>query len=86
MQNSAVVCKMKCHSVPEGDAITSNPQTVRLGAVWEPDPATRATPENAVFGNATPWGEFHAGIAPPEAKRFFKPGKSYYVTFTEAPD
>jgi hypothetical protein len=26
------------------------------------------------------------GIANPAAKEFFKTGKKYYVTFTEAPD
>jgi hypothetical protein len=45
-----------------------------------------AASENAIFGKATPWGETVMGIANPAAVRFFKPGKKYYVTFTEAPD
>lgn len=79
-----VVAKMQCHSVP--DVITDQPQGVRLGAVYEPDEGKRQLPENAVFGKATPWGEIQMGIANPAAKEFFKPGKKYYVTFTEAPD
>jgi hypothetical protein len=82
----SVVCKMKCHVAPVGEAITNNPQTVRLGAVFEPDMGVRELPENAVFGNATPWGEFAAGIAPAASKALFVPGRSYYVTITEAPD
>lgn len=82
----SVVCKMKCHVVPQGDEITDQPQTVQLGAVYEPDEGKKQLPENAVYGKYTPWGEFKAGIANPNAKAFFKPGKSYYVTFTEAPD
>lgn len=82
-----VVCKMKCHVAPSGDAITDESvQTVQLGAVYEPDEGKRQMPENAVFGKWTPWGEFKAGIGSPTAKEFFKPGKHYYITFTEAPD
>lgn len=80
----SVVCKMQCHAVPE--VITEEPQGVRLGAVWEPDEGQRALPENAVFGKYTPWGDIQLGIANPAAKEFFKAGKKYYVTFTEAPD
>lgn len=86
MSESKVVFKMTCHDVPVGDAITDAVQSIRLGAVYEPDPGKREIPENAIFGNATPWGELKAGIAPAAAKRFFKPGKSYYLTVTEAPD
>lgn len=81
-----VVCKLKCHETPSPDEISDLPQAVRLGAVWEPDEGKRELPENAVFGKYTPWGEARLGIANPAAKAFFKPGKSYYVTFTEAPD
>lgn len=79
-----VVCKMRCHEAPENPS--EAPEKVRLGAVWEPDEAKRELPENALFGKATPWGEIVLGIANPDAKRFFRPGKSYYVTFSEAQD
>lgn len=82
----SVVCKMQCHVVPGGDEITDYPQAVNFGAVWIPDDDERAKPENAVFGKATPWGTMNLGIANPEAKKFFVPGKKYHVTFTEAPD
>ena len=74
---------MKCREVPA--VIEECAQKIALGAVYEADPDKRA-PENAIFGNATPWGEVVMGITNPEAKKFFKNGKSYYVTFTEAPD
>lgn len=80
----SVVCKMQCHAVPS--EITDQPQAVRLGAVYEPDEGKRQLPENAVFGKATPWGEMTMGIANPAAKEFFKAGKKYYITLTEAPD
>lgn len=82
----SVICKMKCHAAPQGDEINDQPQAVTLGAVWEPDEGQRHMPENAVYGKYTPWGEFKVGIANPAAKEFFKPGKSYYLTITEAPD
>ena len=82
----SVVMKMQCHEAPQGDAINSATQAVRFGAVYQPDLGERNKPENAIFGNATPWGELRAGIANPDAKAFFRPGKSYYVTITEAPD
>ena len=83
----SVVCKMKCHMAPFGDNLTDDSvQTVELGAVYEPDAGQRLLPENAVFGKFTPWGSFKAGIGNPEAKKFFQPGKKYYVTFSEAPE
>lgn len=83
----SVVCKMQCHEVPAGEAATDESvQTIRLGAVYEPDEGRRQLPENAVFGKWTPWGEFKAGIGNPAAKQFFTPGKKYYITITEAPD
>jgi hypothetical protein len=82
----SVVAKMQCHITPSSEDITEHPQEVRFGAVWTPDEGERAKPENALFGNATPWGEIRLGIANPLAKEFFKQGKQYYVTFTEAPD
>lgn len=83
----SVVCKMRCNTAPAEDrAADDSVQTVQLGAVYEPDDGKRAMPENAVFGKWTPWGEIKMGIGNPAAKEFFKPGKSYYCTFTEAPD
>jgi hypothetical protein len=82
----SVVCKMQCHAVPQGEEITDYPQAVVFGAVWIPDEDERSKPENAVFGKATPWGDMKLGIANPAAKEWFKPGKKYHVTFTEAPD
>lgn len=84
--STSIKCKMKCHVAPVGDQITDCVQTVRLGAVYEPDLGQRELPENAVFGNATPWGEFVAGIGPAASKQLFQPGKSYYITISEAPD
>lgn len=81
-----VVCKMQCNAVPQGDSITDDVQTVALGAVYEQDEGKRALSENAIFGKYTPWGEIKMGIANADAKRFFTPGKKYYVTFTDAPD
>lgn len=84
--SNQVVMKMKCHAAPAADEINSTPQQIRFGAVYEPDQGERDKAENAVFGNATPWGELKAAIANPDAKRMLKVGKSYYVTLTEAPD
>lgn len=82
-----VVCKMQCNEVPVGDSREdTSVQAIGLGAVWEPDEGKRQQPENAVFGKFTPWGSFRAGIASPDAKKFFQPGKKYYITITEAPD
>lgn len=82
-----VVCKMQCNEVPpEGHLDDDSVQPVGLGCVYESDQGKRELPENAVFGKYTPWGSFRAGIGNPAAKKFFKPGKKYFVTFTEAPD
>jgi hypothetical protein len=82
-----VVCKMQCNEVPaEANLQDDSVQSIGLGCVYEPDEGKRQLPENAVFGKYTPWGSFRAGIGNPAAKQFFKPGKKYYVTFTEAPD
>jgi hypothetical protein len=54
---------------------------IRLGAVYGGDG------EDKHFSDATPSGECWMQInAGRPAARFFKPGKRYYVTFTEAPD
>ncbi len=82
----SVVCKMQCHNVANGEPITDQAQKVSFGAVYESDEERRQLPENAVFGKYTPWGDINLGIGNPAAKEFFKPGKRYLVTFTEAPD
>ncbi len=80
----SVIAKMQCQEVPA--AIDESVQKVAFGAVYEPDNGKRELPENAIFGKATPWGSVVMGVANPEAKKFFKQGKRYYITFTEAPD
>lgn len=79
---TAVRAKMECRglgqSSPSG-AITR----VDLGCVYSDKDKT----ENAKFTKYTPWGSCEMGIdADAPAAEFFKPGKKYYVTFTEAPD
>jgi len=46
------------------------------------------TGENADFTAATPYGTVRLGIYPVDrpAAAFFKPGKTYYLDFTEAPE
>jgi hypothetical protein len=88
---SRVVAKMQCHESPEPGTYADNNEDakkVRLGAVYEAfkSEEERAASENAIFGKYTPWGECVMGITNPVALAFFKPGKKYYVTFTEAPD
>lgn len=88
-----VRAKMQCHS-NNGEAKLGDSQTndsfaqVRLGAVYEPMPEGKdqTAGENAIFGRYTPCGEANMSIANPAAATFFKPGKKYYVDFTEAPD
>lgn len=85
----SVVAKMFCHYT--GKAYDAQPESdtrvlIRLGAVYEPDDEKRAKSENAIFGEATPYAELSMSITNPEASSFFKNGKQYYVTFTEAPD
>lgn len=42
------------------------------------------TPEDNTFSKATPLLIIDMGVDNPAAKGFFKPGKKYYVDFTEA--
>lgn len=79
----AVVAKMTCNSLetkqygPEAVHATIK---VSLGAIYGKEG------ENKDFADATPSGEcwMQINVGRPAAK-FFKPGKQYYVTFTEAP-
>lgn len=80
----AVRAKMHCQSFETrqyGPTEESKTVKVNLGAIYGKEG------ENADFAKATPsgacWMQIDAGVP---ASRFFTPGKSYYVTFTEAPD
>lgn len=78
----AVVAKMVCNSMETREYSHNYTQRkVSLGAVCGKDG------ENAAFTKATPSGECWMNIDPNmPASTFFKPGKKYYVTFTEAAD
>jgi hypothetical protein len=78
---TAVRAKMVCNGT--GNVVTDGRVSrVDLGAVYSNDKS-----ENADFATATPWGSCTMGIdSGVPAASFFKPGKKYYVTFTEAPD
>jgi hypothetical protein len=81
MSITAVRAKMTCHGL--GENPSGNVSKVNLGCVYSNKDAT----ENANFTKYTPWGNCELGIdADAPAASFFKPGKHYYVTFTEAPD
>lgn len=82
-QNSIVVrAKMVCNHMDAQDF--GNGMVYRkvfLGAVYGKEG------ENAGFAKATPSGECWLQIdAGMPAAEWFKPGKRYYLTFTEAPD
>lgn len=79
---TAVRAKMTCNGL-----FPSNPNgaiaKAEFGCVYSDKEAT----ENANFTKFTPWGHCTIGIdADAPAASFFKPGKKYYVTFTEASD
>lgn len=79
-----VVAKMQCHNnkqTREGDEY----HQIVLGCVYEGYEKDKLT-ESAIFGKYTPFGECRMAITNPAANEFFKEGKKYYVTFTEAPD
>lgn len=67
-----------------GQVVDGKPVTyakVHMGAVYGKEG------ENADYAKATPCGECWLQIdSDRPASGFFKPGKRYYVTFTEAPD
>lgn len=77
----AVVAKMQCQTLETHEFQYGSNKKVTLGAVFGKDG------ENAAFTKATPSGGCWMNIdsAAPAAE-FFKPGKKYYVTFTEAPE
>lgn len=76
----AVVAKMQCNSVETTQySETYTQHKVRLGAVCGKEG------ENAAFTKFTPAGECWMSIEKGcAAASFFKPGKKYYVHFTEA--
>lgn len=81
MELNQVVAKMSCNLIETEDRGVFKQHKVKLGAVY----GTQG--ENKDFADATPSGECWMQIsANRPAAEFFKPGKRYYVTFTEAPD
>lgn len=77
----AVVAKMQVSALSTIEYQHGSIRKVELGAVCGKEG------ENAAFTKYTPAGACWMNIegeAP--AAQFFKPGKKYYVTFTEAPD
>lgn len=82
MSLTSVVAKMKANSVEtKVYGPTFKQHKVELGAVCS------MTGENKAFTDATPSGACWMNISDGmPALDFFKPGKNYYVTFTEAPD
>lgn len=73
--STTVKAKFKCHSITDfGGA-----KRAELCAVYGREG------ENADFAQATPSGELRINIdANVPAAEFFKPGKDYYLTFSEA--
>lgn len=81
-----VVAKMQCHVNQPQPNSAEGFHSLRLGAVYAGYEKDKENGENAVFGKWTPFAECNMAIANPAANAFFKEGKKYYVTFTEAPD
>lgn len=77
----AVRAKMQCQNTETADFGGGMKQTkVNLGAIYGTEG------ENKDFTDATPSGACWMVIKDDyPAAKFFKPGKRYYVTFTEAP-
>lgn len=81
-----VVAKMQCHVNQPHEHSEEGHHTIRLGAVYAGYEKDKENGENAVFGKYTPYAECQMSVCNPAANEFFKQGKKYYVTFTEAPD
>lgn len=85
MTITSVVAKMTCNGIQTdrfGMHAGQSTIKVRMGAVYSNIPG-----DNKDFADATPSGECWMQISEGRpAADFFKPGKKYYVTFTEAPD
>lgn len=84
MSLDQVVAKMHCNTIETvrwGSHETQVNHKIRLGAICS------NKGEDKAFTDATPSGECWMTIKEGfPAAQFFKPGKRYYVTFTEAPD
>jgi len=78
---TAVRAKMQCNYLETLEFQYGKQRKVKLGAVYSDKG------ENKAFTDSTPSGGCEMTINDGRpAAAFFKPGKSYYVTFTEAPD
>lgn len=81
VSSTAVVAKMQVNTLETHEYSHGSSKKVRMGAIYGKGG------ENEAFTKATPSGECWMQIdANAPAANFFKPGKKYYVTFTEAPD
>lgn len=81
-----VVAKMQCHSNQPQVNSAEGFHSLRLGACYAGYEKDKENGENAVFGHYTPFAECNMSICNSAANEFFKEGKKYYVTFSEAPD
>ena len=68
--------KFRCQSIENFDG---GSEQAKLQAV-----TSGYSEENSQFNTATPSGDLSIYIDNPKAKGFFKPGKEYYLDFTEA--
>lgn len=73
----STVAKFTCHKIE----VDTYGKTVHLGVVYD----EKLNTENGRFTKATPSGKIEMRVDNPEAAVQFEPGKSYYVTFEEAP-
>lgn len=67
-------CKMICNAVTQNEHSHGELCTVQLGAVYSPAKET----EDYIYGKATPYGEFRAGIVTEVAEKM-EVGKAYYI-------
>lgn len=88
MSKQVMVCKLTLNEMAEHRfANQTEPMAkVSFGAVWEGSTEKQSASENAIFGHQTPCARFDATIRNQSVIDALKPGKRYYVTFTEAPD
>lgn len=77
-------CKMICHAVVHNEHSDPNdPKSfVSFGAVWSPYTG-KPDDENAIYGKATPWGEYKASWDRAVAEQL-EVGSAYYLTFEKA--
>lgn len=94
LRMNGVAKQHKTEAIPAEELVPGQPHwrtldqwdyaTIVFGAVYESDKSKN--PENELFGSMTPYAEFRANVFNKCAVERLVPGKSYYVTFTEAPD